>query len=172
MDYTQILEKLYVGSFPRTPEDVDTLKAATITAVLNFQTKDDEAHWNIDWKTLETHYAACDIQLHRVPVRDFDPFDLREKLPECVRGLDRLLAAGHAVYLHCTAGAGRSPTVAIAYLTWNRGLSLDEAVAHVQQRRALLAKCGSYSTGRSRSLRGVDPSTKNPKKPPKPAPFP
>ncbi len=135
MDYTQILENLYVGSFPKTPKDIDTLKAANITAVLNLQTKDGEEYWKINWQSLAAHYAACDIQLRRVPVRDLDPFDLREKLPECVRELDDLLATGHTVYLHCTAGSGRAPTAAIAYLTWKRGWSLAEAAAHVQQRR-------------------------------------
>jgi len=58
------------------------------------------------------------IELCRVPVRDFDLVDLREKLLECVHLLERLLAASHLVYLHCTIGAARSPTVAIAYLHW------------------------------------------------------
>ncbi|MDA2935243.1 dual specificity protein phosphatase family protein [Acidobacteria bacterium AH-259-D05] len=135
MDYTQILENLYVGSFPRTPEDVDTLKAANITAVLNLQTKDDEAYWNIDWHSLKNHYQSLTIEVRRVPVRDFDPIDLHEKLPACVNTLADLISGGQTVYLHCTAGAGRSPTVAIAYLTWNRGWSLAEAATHVQQRR-------------------------------------
>ena len=135
MDYTQILENLYLGSFPKTPEDVDTLKAANITAVLNLQTTGDEAHWNIDWQALENHYQSLTIEVRRVPVRDFDPVDLQEKLPACVRELDDLFATGHTVYLHCTAGSGRAPTAAIAYLMWNRGWSLAEAATHVQQRR-------------------------------------
>jgi protein-tyrosine phosphatase len=116
MEYTQILENLYVGSFPRTPKDIDTLKAANITAVFNLQTKDDEAYWNIDWQSLHDHYQSQGIEVQRIPVRDFDPVDLQEKLPACVRELNDLLSTGHTVYLHCTAGAGRSPTAAIAYL--------------------------------------------------------
>ena len=135
MKYTQILENLYVGSFPETSKDIDTLKAANITAVFNLQTKDDETYWKINWQSLHDHYQSHGIQVQRIPVRDFDPMDLQEKLPPCVRGLDRLLAAGHAVSLHCTAGSGRAPTVAITYLTWNRGWSLAEAATHVQERR-------------------------------------
>jgi atypical dual specificity phosphatase len=135
MDYTQILENLYLGSFPKTPKDVDTLKAANITAVFNLQTKDDETYWNINWQSLHDHYQSHEIKVQRNAVRDFDPMELQEKLPACVRGLDRLLAAGHTVYLHCTAGANRAPTTAIAYLTWNRDWSLTEAATHVQQRR-------------------------------------
>lgn len=46
-----------------------------------------------------------------------------------------MLAAGHSEYLHCTAGGGRSPTVAIAYLYRCRSWKLDEAWAHVTDRR-------------------------------------
>jgi hypothetical protein len=81
MDYTQILENLYVGSFPKTPEDIDTLKAANITAVFNLQTKDDETYWKINWQSLHDHYQSHEIKVQRIPVRDFDPMDLREKLP-------------------------------------------------------------------------------------------
>ena len=43
--------------------------------------------------------------------------------------------AGHVVYLHGTAGAGRSPTLTIAYLHWFRGWDLDTAVAYVKAHR-------------------------------------
>jgi protein-tyrosine phosphatase len=58
-----------------------------------------------------------------------------QKLPECVRTLDELLAAGHLVYLLCTAGTDRSPTVAIAHLYRCRGWKLDEASVYVTDRR-------------------------------------
>ncbi len=72
--------------------------------------------------------------LARVPLRDFDPVDLREQLPECVCALDQLLSAGYSVYLHCTAGTGRSPTVAIAYLHRCLDWDLDRAAAYVKER--------------------------------------
>src|SRR5262249_44217209 len=90
---------------------------------------------NLVWGPLEAHYRACRIELTRIPVRDFDPVDLREKLHECVRVLDSLLRAGHLVYLHCTAGTGRSPAVAIAYLHRCWGWNLDIAAAYIKARR-------------------------------------
>jgi atypical dual specificity phosphatase len=71
----------------------------------------------------------------RLPIRDFDPVDLRAKLPAAVRALRALLLAGYTVYLHCSAGTGRSPTVAIAYLHRVLGWDLGRAVAYVQRRR-------------------------------------
>ena len=62
---------------------------------------------------------AAKLKFRSVPVRDFDAADFRRKLPECVAALDWMLKAGHTVYLHCTAGQVRSPTVVAAYLHWS-----------------------------------------------------
>ena len=135
MEHAEILPQLFLGSHPQTTGDIDRLRQQSgISAVVNLQTDEDMCSVGLAWEPLAAHYSTCGIELCRVPVRDFDPIDLREKLPECVRRLDGLLAAGHLVYLHCTAGAGRSPTVAIAYLHWCRGWDLDAAVADVKER--------------------------------------
>lgn len=135
MDYAQVLSRLFVGSHPQTIDDVERLRReSAITAVLNLQTDDDMCSVNLTWEPLEAHYGASGIELRRVPVKE-EPIEIREKLPNCVRQLDQLLAAGHTVYLHCTAGVGRSPTVAVAYLHWCLGWGFDVAVAYVKQLR-------------------------------------
>jgi protein-tyrosine phosphatase len=135
MDCDQICPNLFVGSYPQTLKEINALKAMDITAVLNLQTDDDERFLKIDWEVVRRRYQTCGIKVCRLPVRDFDPDDLEEKLPACVRELYDLLLARHVVYLHCTAGAGRSPTVAIAYLTWHRGMTLTGACDFVRSRR-------------------------------------
>lgn len=136
MDYHRILPALLVGSHPETSEHIDRLKRDVgVSAVLNLQTDTDIQHFRFDWESLLIHYGACGIQLRRVPVRDFDSFDLQDQLRSCVSVLNELLRSGHTVYLHCTAGTGRSPSVAIAYLTLCCGWDFDAAVAHVKQCR-------------------------------------
>src|SRR3972149_260539 len=115
MDVSQIFSKLFVGSYPGDIEDIDQLKRDFgITAVLNVQTDEDLAYWGINWGRLECHYHKLGVEIQRAPVRDFDPVDLRRKLPECVKVLDLLLQQGHNVYVHCSMGINRSPSVAIA----------------------------------------------------------
>jgi atypical dual specificity phosphatase len=139
VDCDQILPNLYVGTYPQGFEDIRGLKKRfRVSVVLNLQTDHDIRERGIDWKMLETHYRMLDIEVHRVPMRDFDYDNQKVNLPDAVRVLSKLLASGHVVYLHCNAGTGRSPLVAMAYLHWCRKMSLEEAVSYVKERRASL----------------------------------
>jgi atypical dual specificity phosphatase len=137
MDVSQVLPNLLVGSYPGSPEDIDRLqKNFGVTAVLNVQTDDDVAYCGIEWDCLESHYRSTVIEVRRVPVRDFDPDDLRHQLPKCVEALDELLRQGHTVYVHCNMGINRSPTIVIAYLHWVEGWDLEKATDHVLKCRS------------------------------------
>ena len=135
MDYAQILSGLFVGSHPRAIGDVERLRRdSAITAVLNLQTDEDMRSVNLNWQPIEAHYLDSNIYLLRLPMKE-EQIELREKLPECVRTLSALIAGGRRVYLHCTEGVGRSPTVAIGYLHWSLCWGFDAAVSHVKQAR-------------------------------------
>jgi protein-tyrosine phosphatase len=135
MDYAQILSGLFIGSHPQAIDDIERLRLeSAVTAVLNLQTDEDMRSVKLDWRPLEVHYQVSGIDLLRLPVKE-EQIELREKLPECVRTLAGLITAGRTVYLHCTPGVGRSPTVAIGYLHWSLGWGFDAAVCHVKQAR-------------------------------------
>ncbi len=88
----------------------------------------DMVHWHVDFGALQAQCTARGVLMARHPFPDFSAEGLRSGLPAAVAALDGLLEAGHRVYLHCTAGMGRSPGVAIAYMYWFRGhRSLDSA---------------------------------------------
>jgi atypical dual specificity phosphatase len=137
MDIISILPNVFVGPSPHSPRDIDRLKQDYgISAVLNVQTDDDMAYWDIDWHHLETNYRKLKIDVRRIPIQDFDSDDLRRMLPKCVEVLDALLKQGHNVYVHCSMGVNRSPSIVIAYLTWIKGWDLEEAVDHVTRIRS------------------------------------
>jgi protein-tyrosine phosphatase len=52
-----------------------------------------------------------------------------------VRCLRELLAAGHKVYLHCTAGCNRAPLTALGYLTFVEMQAPDAAAAFIRAAR-------------------------------------
>jgi protein-tyrosine phosphatase len=135
LTYAQILPRLFIGSHPRTVEDIEWLRReAGITAVLNIHTDDDMRSVNLDFPPLQAHYKANGIVLRRAPMVE-EQVELRAKLYQAILALSELLAEGHTVYLHCTAGIGRAPTVAIGYLHTCLGWELDDAVTHVKLAR-------------------------------------
>ncbi|MFO7905052.1 MAG: dual specificity protein phosphatase family protein [Planctomycetota bacterium] len=133
MDFDKILANLFVGSHPESSDDIDGLKEIDITAVLNLQTDDDFWYLGINWPAQRARYFARQIEVRRVPIQDFDDDALREKLPGAVRELDGLLEDGHVVYVHCSAGINRSPSVVIGYLHWVRNWSLEDADLYVRK---------------------------------------
>jgi predicted protein tyrosine phosphatase len=140
MDYAQVTYRLFVGPHPQTVDDIEMLRRdLAITAVLNLQTDEDMMSAGLNWKPLEAHYSTRAVALFRFPVKE-EQSELRERLFECISTLDRLLSSGHTVYLHCTAGVARSPTVAIGYLHYCMGWELQAAARYLKQ----LRKCSPY----------------------------
>lgn len=109
------------------------LRSLGITAILSLQTPEDMGERGVEWE--EKAALNAKLAFRSVPVRDFDTDDLQRNLPLCVAVLDHMLKAGHTVFLHCTAGRGRSPTVAVGYLRWCLAWPLDRAFAHVRNCR-------------------------------------
>jgi len=156
IDCNEILPYLYVGTCPYGWGDICVLKDRLgVTAVLNLQTDEDLRERDIRWPAMEKFYRKSGIEPHRVPLRDFDSSDQEAHLPEAAAALDRLLSGNHTVYLHCNAGVGRSPLVAMAYLYWYRKMRLEEAIRYVKERRDCSPYEGLLKTGPG-SLRKED----------------
>ncbi|KAK3263398.1 hypothetical protein CYMTET_27795 [Cymbomonas tetramitiformis] len=134
--YHEISEGLLVGTQPRLPHDIDVLQhEAAVTTVLNLQEDRDLEYWGVNIWDLEQRCRELSINLVRSPAKDFDPHSLRKMLPACCAEIDAALENDGRVYVHCTAGLGRSPAAAIAYLYWFRNMELDDAYEHLTSQR-------------------------------------
>ncbi|MBN1571542.1 MAG: dual specificity protein phosphatase family protein [Acidobacteria bacterium] len=130
-----IADRLWVGSYIR-PEDVRSLRQLEITAILSLQSDQDLAFYNINLKKLMKAYAQADIELRRLPTTDFDKQTLAANLPRAVEELENALAPRWGrVYVHCSAGINRGPTLAAAYLIKVKGMSAQEAYDYIVARR-------------------------------------
>ena len=138
IDCSKILENLWLGSYPQSPEDVLHLKKQGVTAILNLQSDDDFSQRGIRWDLFWAFYVRQGLSVERVPIVDFEPDDLRRHLAQAVASLQGLIEAGHCVYVHCTAGLNRSPTTVIAWLMQTRSLGMEEAVSFVSARREVV----------------------------------
>eukprot|EP00899_Mesostigma_viride_P007923 jgi/Mesvir1/17131/Mv07562-RA.1 len=136
MELTRVTPRLLIGDCPQSREDILLLKHQLgVTAVLSLQPPSDLAHLGIDAQAITSFAKQANLLLLHDPIRDFDPGDLRQRLPGVTAVMRRLLQAGHNVYVHCTNGVGRSPAAAVAYLHWHNGMSLQDAHRLVTSKR-------------------------------------
>jgi protein-tyrosine phosphatase len=136
LDCNEILQdRLWVGSYIR-PEDVPSLRQMGITAIVSMQSDEDLSQLKISLKKLLKACAAAEIELHRIPTRDFEQESLSENLPGAVAETEAVLAPRWArAFIHCTAGINRAPTLAAAFLIKTRNMSAREAYDYVTTRR-------------------------------------
>lgn len=130
MNFARVTPNLIVGSCLQSPENAEQLVGEGVGVVLCLQEDSDMKHFSIEIGPIQEQAKKVGIIHAREPIRDFDPFSLRQGLPRAVRRLVKELAAapsGSTGYVHCTAGMGRAPGVALAYMFWVLGMSLEDA---------------------------------------------
>ena len=82
------------------------LADAGVGTIFCLQEDSDMAYFDLDINPIiERCKQRGDIKHIRFPIRDFDPFSLRQRLPEAVATLVKESAIGKGkLYIHCTAG--------------------------------------------------------------------
>ncbi|CAI9774933.1 unnamed protein product [Fraxinus pennsylvanica] len=137
MNYTLITENLIVGSQPQKVEDINHLKEdQNVSYILNLQQDGDVEYWGIDLPSIIERCKELGIRHMRRPARDFDPDSLRSGLPKAVSSLEWAISEGNGrAYVHCTAGLGRAPAVAIAYMFWFCNMDLNTAYDTLTSKR-------------------------------------
>lgn len=105
---------LCVGNCPITEDDVVQLARAGVKAVLSLKSQ------KRDHECMKQLYEKCNIRhLYNCPIPEFNQIDnFAEKLLEAVKILDsmRKQFKDQQIFVHCTAGMTRSPTLVILYL--------------------------------------------------------
>jgi len=128
--------QIIVGSCPRTATDIIRLKEETgVDAILSLQSDVCLNAMNVDFDVLYREAIRNNILYTRVPVYDFDRIDQAAMLPEMVRRLASMVAVGRRTYVHCTAGINRATLTVLGYLTYVKGVELDEALHIVRTQR-------------------------------------
>jgi len=74
----------------------------------------------------------------RIDIMDIPSADLKSHLDNACARIEKSLAAGKNVLVHCQQGISRSASVVIAYLIKNHGMSYEFAFAFVKKYRACI----------------------------------
>ncbi len=135
-NYGVIRENLFIGRCPYGPEDLEVIQTTIgATAILSLQHDECLMRMNLDYNDHEQQGRALGLTMVRYPLRDHDPDEQRFGLPGAVKALQDLLQAGHRVYVHCTLGVNRAPTVVLAYLTVIEALTEEQAMNLIERGR-------------------------------------
>ena len=136
LNWNEIRADLVIGSCPLEVADIDRIHdQAGATALLSLQSDVCLGHFGIDYAVHRLHGENLGLEMRRAPMRDFDIPDQRRHLARAIRTLHELLSQRHRVYLHCTAGLGRSALTALGYLSCVEAYRIEEALELLKTRR-------------------------------------
>ncbi|XP_019193961.1 PREDICTED: phosphoglucan phosphatase DSP4, amyloplastic-like [Ipomoea nil] len=157
MNYDFIRPDLIVGSCLQTPKDVDKLRKIGVKTIFCLQQNSDLEYFDVDIGAIREYANKCgDIQHLRAEIRDFDAFNLRMRLPAVVSKLHKAINEnGGVTYIHCTAGLGRAPAVALSYMFWVQGYKLSEAYDLLLSKRSCCPKLDAIKSATADILTGL-----------------
>ncbi|KAI7843358.1 hypothetical protein COHA_003054 [Chlorella ohadii] len=161
MNYSRILDDLIVGSCLQTPADLDIIAdGENVRTVMCLQEDSDMAYFDLDVAPILDRAAQRgDVRHVRHRIRDFDPFSLRMELPGAVAALAQNAEAnGGTAYVHCTAGLGRAPATALAWMWWFKDWHLEDAYEHLTGIRACKPRVQAIREAAADVLYGEPPT--------------
>ena len=135
INFDLITDGIFVGTCPASTIDIQRLKQAGITAILNMQTDNDFKVNGIDWPFLEKNYHQTGITSYRYPIIDFDDDEMLSFIGGAAKLLSEIVETHPRIYVHCTAGQQRSPSAVIGWLAWQKGHTLEDAIEIVMKAR-------------------------------------
>ncbi|KAK4835883.1 hypothetical protein QYF36_015736 [Acer negundo] len=157
MNYNFIRPDLIVGSCLQTPEDVDKLRQIGVKTIFCLQQDSDLEYFGVDIRAIQQYAGTYDdIQHLRAEIRDFDSYDLRMRLPAVISKFYKAINRnGGITYVHCTAGLGRAPAVALSYMFWVQGYKLSEANSLLLSKRSCCPKLDAIKSATADILTGL-----------------
>ncbi|XP_038979592.1 phosphoglucan phosphatase DSP4, amyloplastic isoform X2 [Phoenix dactylifera] len=157
MNYNFIRPDLIVGSCLQIPSDVDKLRKIGVKTIFCLQQDSDLEYFGVDIGAIQEYAMKFDdIEHCRAEIRDFDAFDLRMRLPAVVSKLHKTINRnGGVTYVHCTAGLGRAPAIALAYMYWIQGYKLSEAHQLLLSKRPCFPKLDAIKNATIDILTGL-----------------
>jgi protein-tyrosine phosphatase len=130
--FADLDDDLLIGAYPLDAADVAMIQRVGIQRVLNLV--EDAEYAPGQREEVSAAYRDAGIREHRLELIDYGglgPHELDAAVQEVCDALD----SGARTYVHCRAGWQRSAAVAAGVIAARRDIDVDEALAHVQQRK-------------------------------------
>jgi atypical dual specificity phosphatase len=126
MEYTWLRSnKILIGQVPKNTDDMHRLRSLGVGQIVSLLED--------DYGLESTWASSMRIGYKRFSIADFGAPGI-EALKSILSAIDDGLASGHAVYVHCMMGLGRTGTIAACYLV-KEGMKAKDAIKKVRELR-------------------------------------
>ena len=129
LKYSRVTDSIYVGPQHRT-NGKRALEHAGVTHIINMRFEFDDELYG-----LTLGGAQSDTYCY-LPTIDDDPIS-EEHIERGIAFIGSAIESGGKVYIHCSAGVGRAPSMAAAFLI-RGGYSTEEALGLIRQARPFI----------------------------------
>lgn len=137
--WTQISDQLYLGAIPlRNWNHIEKISALGVTAILSIN-EEHEFNDQLFAKPVKSEdWKKRHMQVLKISSPDLEPMPA-EKMATAVHYVMQQVKLGNQVYMHCTAGRGRSASVAICTVAKMQGISLEQSMQQIKAKRPQLS---------------------------------
>jgi len=129
LKYSRVTDSMYVGPQHRI-NGKRALEQAGITHLINMRSEFDDKSYGL------TLADGRPDNYCYLPTIDDDPISA-EHIERGIAFIGGAIRSGGKVYIHCSAGVGRAPSMAAAFLI-SRGSSTEEALGLIRQARPFI----------------------------------
>ncbi|RUS85366.1 hypothetical protein EGW08_006851 [Elysia chlorotica] len=137
-NYDMVYEGIFLGG-NKCVKRLDELSNMGVTHMLNVSMGPKFNQTDTDSEFYKSPY---NIAFHGIPAMDVITFKLLPYLRPAAEFINKALADGGKVYVHCQQGVSRSATVVLAFLMLHRDMNLLDAVKLVRSKREIFPNDG------------------------------
>ncbi|KAH3855182.1 dual specificity protein phosphatase 3-like [Dreissena polymorpha] len=130
--YDEVYPGVYCGDM-KVALDNEHLNKIGITHIINCSQGKGSSETNTD----SMFYQPAGIKFHGIKAQDSPTFNMTIFYKEAVEFMDKALKSGGKVFVHCSKGVSRSPTIVIAYLMMKCNMDLMSAMRTIRPKRKI-----------------------------------
>ena len=129
LKYSHVTDSIYVGPQHRA-SGKRALEQAGFTHIINMRSEFDDEPYGLTLGDVRSDNYCY------LPTIDDDPISV-EHIEKGIAYIGNAIESGGKVYIHCSAGVGRAPSMAAAFLI-SEGYSTEEALELIRQARPFI----------------------------------
>lgn len=137
--WTKLTDQIYLGAIPlKNWNHIDKISALGVKAILSINEEHEFKNLPFAKPVKSEDWTKRSMHLLKISSPDLEPLE-SHKMAEAVMFVMQQVKLGNQVYMHCTAGRGRSASVAICSLAKLHGITPAEAMRQIKEKRPQLS---------------------------------